>query len=77
VQRYEYRELVTDMQGWTRVRYVDGTNSPIGRRGHEWSITSTTGGRGWDLVSVCAHGGRGTLACTRSDGLSPSAMQRH
>ncbi len=58
MQRYEYRELVTDMQGWTRVRYVDGHEQPDWQTGPRMvDYLNQLGAEGWDLVSVCAHGG--------------------
>jgi hypothetical protein len=58
VQRFEYRELVTDMQGGTRVRYVDDHEQPDWQKGQRVvDYLNQLAAEGWELVSVCMYGG--------------------
>jgi hypothetical protein len=58
VQRFEYQELVTDMQGGTRVRYVNDREQPDWQKGPRIvDCLSQLATEGWELVSVCMYGG--------------------
>ena len=58
VQRYEYRELITNMAGEvTRVRYLDDREVPNWSKGPQTvEYLNRLSDEGWELVSVCIPG---------------------
>src|SRR5450759_644164 len=58
VQRYEYRELITNMAGEvTRVRYLDDREVPDWSKGPQTvEYLNRLSDEGWELVSVCMPG---------------------
>jgi hypothetical protein len=58
MQRREYQELITDMQGGPRVRYVNDQEQPDWQKGPRVAEYLTQlGAEGWEIVSVCMYGG--------------------